>query len=204
MLIAIEGITGIGKSTLQHILAQHYIAELLVQEFEKHPYLAISNDELTKYGLEREIIFLFMAYHQLKNLDDSNRLVISDFVFEKLKVFALTTLSSKELEGVYYPCFNYLCKNLNKPDLIIHLIGSPFFALSNVRQRNRTTESFITHDHLAKLDKAFDSLFKENKDYKIVAIDVEKYNVVHEQNAIQSVIQLIEAELPKLRDYRAH
>jgi len=202
MLIAVEGITGIGKSTLQSILAKFYRAEILVQEFEKHPYLATSDTELTKYGLEREVIFLFMAYHQLRNLDVTNKLVISDFIFEKLKVFATTSLSSVELENVYYPCFNYLNQILRKPDLTIHLIGSPVFAISNIRHRNRTMEAYITEDHLAKLDQAFNALFKEDLDCKVIVVDAEKYNLIHDKNAIRKIIQLVESELPELRVYR--
>jgi deoxyadenosine/deoxycytidine kinase len=205
MLIAVEGITGIGKSTLQSILAKHYRAEIHFQEFEKHPYLATSDVELIKYALERELIFLFMAYHQLKNLDVTSKLVILDFIFDRLKVFATTSLSTVELENVYYPCFNYLRVNLIQPDLIIRLIGSSSFALSNIRNRNRTGEAYITEDHLVKLDQAFDALFKEYRDcWKVVVVNAEEYNLVNDQNAVQKLMQLVECQLPELRVYRTN
>jgi len=202
MFIAVEGITGIGKSTLQSMLAQYYGAEILVQEFDKHPYLATSETEVTKYALEREVIFLFMAYHQLRNLDVSNKLVISDFILEKLRAFAITALSSVALESVYYPCFNYLRKNLIKPDLTIRLIGSPLFALSNIRHRNRPEETYITEHHLKKLEQAFDVLFREYTDCKVIIVNAEEYNLIHDHNAILGLTQLIELELPELRAYR--
>lgn len=202
MFIAIEGITGIGKSTLQNMLAQHYRAEILVQEFEKHPYLATSDTEVTQNALEREAIFLFMAYHQLRNLNIRNKLVISDFIFEKLKVFAVTSLSSIELVNVYYPCFNYVRRNLIKPDLIIRLTGSPMFAISNIRHRNRVAEAYITEEHLIKLDQAFDELFREYADCKTVVVNAEEYNLVHDHTAILKLTHLIESELPGLFAYR--
>lgn len=202
MLIAIEGITGIGKSTLQNTLSQYYKAELLVQEFEKHPYLSTSDDEVIKFALEREIIFLFMAYHQLNNIDTNDKVVISDFIFEKLKVFAITSLSKDDLENVYYPCFSYLRKKLRKPDLTIYLTGSSQFALSNIQHRDRAAEAYITENHLSRLSLSFEVLFQEYKGCKVIKVDAEHNNLLYDKSAIYKLVQLIETELPNINAYR--
>lgn len=92
MLISIDGITGSGKSTCQRILSQHYGAETLTMQFEKHPYLATSELERREFALERELIFLLMGYHQLRHTDVANRVIVSDFIFESLRVFATGSL----------------------------------------------------------------------------------------------------------------
>lgn len=203
MLIAIEGITGIGKSTLQSLFCQRYKAEAITQEFEKNPYLAWSHAQPGRCDLEREAIFLFMAYHQLANANTFGSLVFSDFFLDKLTVFASTCLSGSELEDLYYPCFRFLRSRLRNPDLIIRLIGSPEFALSNIRRRNRDTEASITEGYLRKLDQAFDNLFYEYRGCDVITVDAEESNLVFNPREIQRLNTLIEQKLPDILAFRS-
>ena len=201
MLIAIEGPTGIGKSTLQSVLASIYNSETLIISFEKHPYFAVPNLELSKYVLEREMIFMLMGYHHLKNTDPTNKLIFSDYLFDRFRAFAATALPRVDLESVFYPCFHYLRRNLPKPDLAIRLVGSTAFILSRIRKRHRAGEDYITTDYLVRLEHALNALFEESLDYKVITVNAEEYDFINDQNARQRVISLIESELPHLQAY---
>lgn len=203
MLIAVEGITGIGKTTLQGILAEYYNAERLVQDFKNNPYLATSSADIENSSLEREAIFLFMAYHQLNNLD-INGLVISDFLFDKLQVFATSVLTNDQLESIFYPCFRYLKAHIPTPNLVIRLVGSPSFALSNIRKRNRENEDYLTIEFLDSLNTAFDKLFDHYRDSKVLTINVSEYDLLGDKSCIQKLVSLVEGELPEMRNYRAN
>lgn len=202
MLIAIEGPTGIGKSTLQGLLASVYSSETLIMSFEKHPYFVVPNLELSEYALEREMIFMLMGYHQLKNSIVADKLIISDFLFDRFKAFAATVLPRVDLESVFYPCFHYLRRNLPKPDLVVRLVGSPTFVLSRIRRRNRSDEDYVTEDYLAGLELALNAIFEEAQDYNVITLNSEELDFVKGLNARQTVTLLLESELPQVRAYR--
>jgi deoxyguanosine kinase len=202
MFIAVEGITGIGKSTLQRILCERYGAEPLIQEFENHPYMAGSDLEYRNDALEREAIFLFMAYHQLK-LVSVQKTLVSDFVFDKLTAFARTVLAPDELDQLYMPCFHYLCNRVEQPRLVIWLSGSPSYAIGNIRRRGRPGELFLTEADLARQAEAFERLFRQYACCEIIHFDAERNSILENVDALESLFAKIEAALPELRQPRA-
>lgn len=202
MLIAIEGLIGIGKSTLQAMLLKHYLAQPLKQQYSNHPYLNMFYDNPSKLALETIMIFLFMGYHQLHHLNHDDSLIISDFTFEKSKVFAPTLLSEEDYTNLFIPCYDHLYQKIKKPDLTIFMRGSAKLALSRIRSRNRQMEARITENYLLNLDKMYGSILINNSNLPLITLNADENDYLNNASHVEQLIEIMEMKLPDLQQFR--
>ncbi len=64
MYIAIEGVIGVGKTTLARMLQANFEAELLLEIFEENPFLSDFYGDRARYAFQTQIFFLLSRYHQ--------------------------------------------------------------------------------------------------------------------------------------------
>ena len=111
--IAVEGPIRVGKSTLARILSERLNAQR-VMEPDENPFLRAFYDGESGAGFQAQFAFLIRRFEQLHSLDlgpRSQRTIISDFIFEKDKLFACLNLSDVELE-TYNRYYNYFREQL--------------------------------------------------------------------------------------------
>src|ERR1041385_3072145 len=98
--ITIEGNIGAGKTTLAHLLARHYNARLILEQFADNPFLAKFYENPSQYAFPLELFFMAERYKQLKELvysgDLFQSLTISDYLFTKCLLFARVNLPEQE------------------------------------------------------------------------------------------------------------
>ncbi len=58
MYIAIEGVIGVGKTTLAHLLQPAFQSELLLEVFEENPFLSDFYGDRERYAFQTQIFFL--------------------------------------------------------------------------------------------------------------------------------------------------
>src|SRR5205823_8504510 len=88
--IAIEGPIRVGKSTLARMLAERLNAQR-VMEPEDNPFLKAFYEGEPGAGFQAQLTFLIRRFEQLHALDlglRSQKVVVTDFIFEKDKLFA--------------------------------------------------------------------------------------------------------------------
>ncbi len=124
--IAVEGPIRVGKSTLSTILAERLNAQR-VTDPEHNSFLAPFYDGERGAAFQAQFTFLVRRFEQLRDLDlggRSQKAVVSDFIFEKDKLFACLNLSDQELD-TYNRYYNYFREQLPTPDLVIYLQATP-------------------------------------------------------------------------------
>ena len=98
--VAIEGVIGVGKTTLARMLAEDLKSELLLEVFEENPFLGDFYADRARYAFQTQMFFLVSRYHQQHRIIpptlNQNRLV-SDYFFDKDKLFAHLNLAHDEL-----------------------------------------------------------------------------------------------------------
>ena len=98
--ITVEGNIGAGKTTLSHLLAKHYNARLVLEEFADNPFLAKFYEQPQQYAFPVELFFMAERYKQLKEMVHSKDLfqsvTISDYLFTKCLLFAIVNLPEDE------------------------------------------------------------------------------------------------------------
>ena len=96
MYIAIEGVIGVGKTTLARLLQPSFQAALLLEVFEENPFLSDFYADRERYAFQTQIFFLLSRYHQQRkavgDLLAEQESLFSDYTFEKDALFARINL----------------------------------------------------------------------------------------------------------------
>src|SRR5438477_11645023 len=114
--IAVEGPIRVGKSTLARILSERLNAQR-VMEPDDNPFLRAFYEGETGAGFQAQFAFLIRRFEQLRALDlgtKSQKMVVSDFIFEKDKLFACLNLTDVEID-TYNRYYNYFHEQLPTP-----------------------------------------------------------------------------------------
>src|SRR5262245_6040464 len=107
--IAVEGPIRVGKTTLSNILAERLNAQR-VNDPENNSFLPAFYEGEAGAAFQAQFTFLVRRFEQLRELDlaaSTQRVVVSDFIFEKDKIFACLNLNDQELDTYnrYYTYF---------------------------------------------------------------------------------------------------
>src|SRR5262249_51222125 len=122
--IAIEGPIRVGKSTLARILADRLHARRVFDP-EDNPFLAEFYEEKPGSAFRTQMYFLMERYRRMSEIPQEDTApVVSDFMFEKDKIFAYINLDNEELK-LYEQYFEMFSANLKPPNLVIYLQASP-------------------------------------------------------------------------------
>ena len=190
--IAIDGCIGVGKTTLATKLADARKANLVLEDFEKNPFLSDFYLDPAAHVLETELQFLLLHYHQLKKIPQTPAgETITDFTFFKDMVFAEMNFRDAAEKAVFNRLYEFLLWRLPAPDLVIYLRGSDDLVIERIRQRNRSIEQVIDVDYFKKLNKAYADHFSRLKG-PIYAINADDFDCVNDPEALHSICAAID------------
>lgn len=158
--IAIEGPIRVGKTSLADILAQRLGAVRLC-DFEDNPFLDSFYEDQPGAAFKVQMHFLLRRYQQLLSLDlagNRHQTVVSDYLFEKDKIFAYMNLSDAEL-GLYNAYFEQFDEQVPLPDLVIYLQASAETLRRRIARKNLPREREISDEYLEEVIKAYEHFF---------------------------------------------
>ncbi len=162
MYFAIEGVIGVGKTTLARMLQSSFDADLVLEVFEENPFLSSFYSDRSRYAFQTQIFFLLSRYHQQRrNISeriDPSRLVISDYTFEKDAIFARINLKGDELD-MYYNVQEALAEKITPPNLVVYLRATTETLMRRIAQRDRPYERSMEVNYIAQLNKAYDDFY---------------------------------------------
>ena len=155
MYIAIEGVIGVGKTTLARLLQPAFDASLLLEVFEENPFLSDFYADRERYAFQTQIFFLLSRYHQQRRavgelLAEKDRL-LSDYTFEKDALFARINLTGDELD-MYFRVHDALAEKIIRPDLILYLRASTDTLMARIAFRDRPYERNMERDYIHQLN----------------------------------------------------
>jgi deoxyadenosine/deoxycytidine kinase len=159
--IAIEGPIGVGKTTLATALAERLGATTLFEEAEENPFLGNYYDDPRRYAFQAQIFFLVSRFKQQQQLGQNTLfepLVISDYLFDKDRLFARLTLSEDEWM-LYERLQPLLSARIRRPDLVVLLQATTDALMERIRRRGKKAEQRMTREYVEKIVEAYDQFF---------------------------------------------
>ncbi len=166
MYVAIEGVIGVGKTTLARLLQPAFQAALVLEVFEENPFLSDFYGDRQRYAFQTQIFFLLSRYYQQRRsvpeFLKQGEPLITDYTFAKDALFARINLGGDELE-MYYRVHDALAEKIPLPNLIVYLRADTEVLMQRIASRDRTYERNIEWNYIDQLNRAYDAFFIENQ-----------------------------------------
>jgi deoxyadenosine/deoxycytidine kinase/NTP pyrophosphatase (non-canonical NTP hydrolase) len=195
--LAIEGVIGVGKTTLARLMRDSFQAELLLEVFEENPFLSDFYADRARYAFQTQVFFLLSRYRQQHRVIGptlAHAPLISDYSFAKDRLFAHLNLAGDELE-MYERVHSVLAEKIPKPDLIVYLRAEVDTLMDRIAVRDRSYERTMSRDYIADLRQAYERFFVDYPESPVLAIDTDRLNWVSDPAALGHVVGQVRAAL---------
>jgi deoxyguanosine kinase len=199
MYIAIEGVIGVGKTTLARLLAPSFSADLLLEVFEENPFLSDFYADRQRYAFQTQIFFLLSRYHQQRRgvtaILDAGKSLISDYTFAKDSLFARINLHGDELD-MYGRVHEALAEKVILPDLLVYLRAETNTLMQRIAMRDRSYERNMERGYIEELNQAYDEFFAKPYDSTpVLTIDTNPLDFVHHPEHLKLIENRIRESL---------
>jgi deoxyadenosine/deoxycytidine kinase len=191
--IAIEGVIGAGKTTLAKMITERLQAKLVLEKFEENPFLAKFYEDADHYAFQTQIFFLLSRYKQQQELfqgDLFHEFLVSDYIFDKDKIFAYLTLQDDELK-LYETLITTIEKNIPTPDLVVYLQSSTERLMANIKKRGRSFEENMSDEYIKDLNEAYNYFFFRYKSAPLLIINSTEIDFVNEPEDFEDLLTQI-------------
>ena len=187
--IAIEGPIRVGKSSLARLLAQRLRARPIL-DCEENPFLDDFYQERPGAAFKAQMFFLIQRFQQLRGLaaESLRATLVTDYLFEKDKIFASITLNDEELR-LYDAYYDLLRQQVPTPDLVIYLQATTQVLQRRIARKNSPLETEISPDYLEEVVKAYEHFFFHYKASRLLVINTSEIDFVASQQDLEQLLR---------------
>ena len=192
--IAIEGPIGVGKTSLAEIIADKLNTRKALENFEENPFLDNFYDSIEEYAFQTQMFFLLQRYKQqqeIKQLDVMQKGVVTDYMFDKDRLFASFTLSGPEME-LYSRVADILEQDIIKPDLVVYLQADTPLLMQYIKKRGRNLEKGVTSDYIDLVNQRYQEFFVNYEDTPLLIINTNNIDFVENPRDLDELLEIIQ------------
>ncbi|GDX82487.1 deoxyguanosine kinase/deoxyadenosine kinase [Deltaproteobacteria bacterium] len=160
-LIVIEGLIGVGKTTLCRIVEREWGARLVLEPAEDNPFLAEFYADPQRFAFPAQMFYLANRYaQQLQARQTSlfHPLTVCDYLMAKDGIFAEMTLEGHELT-LYRRFAGLLDEEPLRPDFVVFLDSETEVIRSRIARRGISAEQIIPAAYLDDLRERYYKLW---------------------------------------------
>ena len=195
--IALEGPIGVGKTALAERLAARLDATL-VQEDPENPFLADFYADRPGAGLQSQLFFLLSRHRQqalFHQADLFSQLTISDYLFDKDRIYAFLNLDDNELY-IYQRLYELLARDVAPPDLVIYLQAPTEVLVRRLRERSREADDRDSVEpdatYLQELNEAYHHFFFHYTASPLLVVETSGFGVEVTEDVVDDLIRQLE------------
>ena len=185
--IAIEGPIRVGKSSLARVLAETLHARRIVEP-ENNPFLDCFYQAEPGMAFAAQMWFLMERHEQMRQVKNSTDPIVSDYIFEKDKLFAYVNLSDAEpaLYNRYYQMFR---EQVPTPDLVIYLQATPEVLKQRLKRKGVAGERAISDAYIEQLAAAYEHFFFHYSASDLLVVNTSDIDFVNNNKDLQLLLK---------------
>ncbi len=191
--IVVEGVIGVGKTSLSRLLSERLTAKLVLEEVEENPFLKDFYRDRARYAFQTQMHFLFSRYQQQRNLrqlDLFRERTVSDYLFAKDRIFAGLNLQDREL-ALYERLVGWLELEVMKPDVVVYLQANPDVLMERIAKRGRTFEREMERDYIKQLNEAYNHFFFHYVEAPLLVVNTNAIDFVNNPDDFEDLLKRI-------------
>ena len=184
-----------GKSSLAERLATRLDATTILEESE-NPFLADFYGGRTGAALQAQLFYLLNRHRQQMTMRQGDlfaQTTVSDYLFDKDKIFAYLNLDDNEL-FIYQRLYDLLSKDVPTPDLVIYLQAPTDVLIRRLRDRARDSErETLDPDpgYLKELNEAYQHFFFHYTSTPLLVVETSQLDLAGSDEALDDLIKQI-------------
>lgn len=195
--LVVEGLIGVGKTSLCRLLAAEWGARLVLEPSATNPFLEPFYRDPARYAFPVQMYYLMNRWRQQESIrqeDLFHPLVVSDYLWEKDRMFAEKTLEDLELE-LYGQIAGALGQGTPKPDLVVYLHAPMDVVVERIAKRSAPGEERIRTEYLEDLAERYERLLAGWRSCPVLRIDNTRLDYVDDPAARASVLRRVKRAL---------
>ena len=178
-----------GKSTLARELAEQLHARRIF-DAEDNPFLTDFYDEKPGAAFSSQMYFLYERHRRLLEArpEENAAPIVSDFLFEKDKIFAYLNLDNEELK-LYDRYFEMLAPSVPQPDLVIYLQAKSEVLRKRVSKKADPAETQISPEYVEAVANAYEHFFFRYSGSNLLVVDTSEIDFVARNQDLQELLR---------------
>src|SRR6266496_4977361 len=191
--IALEGAIGVGKTAVVERLAERLEANTVLEEWGQNPFLKAFYEGAAGSPFQAELFFLLSRHRQQQELTQRSlftHFTISDYLFEKSKIFAYLNLEDSELL-IYEKLYGLLAEGAPRPDLVVYLQAPTEVLMKRIRGRGRPEESRLSEEYLAEVNRAYNYYFFHYGQTPLLVVNTADVDLVKNDDDLEDLLRQI-------------
>ena len=203
--LAVEGPIGAGKTSLAERLGTRLDATLVLEEAE-NPFLADFYADRPGAALQAQLFYLLNRHRQqtsLRQADLFSQVTISDYLFDKDKIFAYLNLDDNEL-FIYQRLYDLLARDVPPPDLVVYLQAPTDVLLGRLRGRQADAEPAgfdPDPEYLRELNEAYHHFFFHYTATPLLVVETSQCDWDASDEGLDDLVKQIKTMGPGTRYY---
>ncbi len=199
--IAIEGVIGVGKTTLARLLQPQMHNTLMLEAFDENPFLSDFYEDRDRYAFQTQIFFLLSRYRQQQNISQQlqQHAILSDYFFEKDKLFAHLNIKGQDELEMYDRLYAALSERVPQADLVIYLRAETDTLMARIAMRDRPYERHMDRAYILALRQQYEALFANYEATPLLIIESDEIDFVRNPEDLHDIAHRIRAALDGVR-----
>jgi deoxyadenosine/deoxycytidine kinase len=196
-LVVVEGLIGVGKTTLCRILEAEWGARLVLEPADDNPFLSRFYADPERFALPAQLFYMAARFRQQEELRQPTlfeRVTVCDYLWAKDRLFAEMTLRGDDL-GLYERFAELLGQRAPRPDVVLFLDATTPTIRARIGRRGIPAEQVIAPDYLDDLRRRYYRLWDRYTDAPVHVLRTDAVDYVNDRGARAAVVGMLEGWL---------
>lgn len=193
-MIYVDGVVGVGKTTLSKIISEHFNKELYQEPVYENPILDKFYYDKKRYSFSLQVLLLNKRLEMIKESIKNGGGVFDRAIYCD-KIFADILHEDGDLSEDEYNLYLELSQNMFRyiepPKLIVYLETTVDNAIKKIKNRGRDFEQIMPRDYWEKLNSHYSSYFENYEDCKVLRVNVDGKDFKNCEKDREEILKLI-------------